>query len=178
MRRMTRARARTNWGGIPSLSQPLLAAALRLLAERVRHAASILWMACVRLSRDWHTDAAPAGLPGGKNGIAQKEQQQQEQHVDADAGARTAAVIVAAGVAGARATRAARALSVDPLIQKDKLPAEPAEPAEPAAPEAATTSSNMSARLRELSSRLAARRALAGTTAMGCSRTRLPNAPV
>jgi hypothetical protein len=175
---MTRARARTNWGGIPSLSQPLLAAALCLLAECVRHAASILWMACVRLSRDWHTDAAPAGLPGGKKGIAQKEQQQQEQHVDADAGARTAAVIVAAGVAGARAARAARALSVDPLIQKDKLPAEPAEPAEPAAPEAATTSSNMSARLRELSSRLAARRALAGTTAMGCSRTRLPNAPV
>jgi hypothetical protein len=117
---------------------------LCLLAERVLNAAAILWMVCVRLARDWHTDVAHAGLPGGKSGIAKKEQQ--KQHIDAEAGAR-AAVIVAAAVAAALATREAIAPSAGPLIQKANLSAEPAAPAEPAAAAAVAAASSILAAL-------------------------------
>jgi hypothetical protein len=113
----------------PWLSQPLLAAMLCGLAERVRHAVRVFRMLMSRLSRDWHADVAPHRLPGGESGIAKKEQQQ---HVDTDAAARAAAVIVAAVVA-ARATRTegtgTNIPSAGPLIQNEKFPSAPAAPA-------------------------------------------------
>jgi hypothetical protein len=160
---------------------------LCLLAERVLNAAAILWMVCVRLARDWHTDVAHAGLPGGKSGIAKKEQQQ-EQHIEAEAGAR-AAVIVAAAVVAARATRTGRTgtniPSAGPLIQKANLPAAPAAPA-------ADQYWGLSSRKREALSgthsstsglagpwvpALRGKAASAGMTAMGCLQPSLHSAP-
>ena len=76
---MTRAQMHAHGLAFPSTGQLWLAAMLRAAAELVRNAAlilsllkDILRMACVRLSRDWHTDVAPAGLPGGMGGIEQK----------------------------------------------------------------------------------------------------------
>jgi hypothetical protein len=106
---------------------------LCLLAERVLNAAAILWMVCVRLARDWHTDVAHAGLPGGKSGIAKKEQQQ-AQHLDTDAGAAVAVVVAARGTRSGRDGTISP--STGPLIQNANLPATPAAPAEPAAPAA------------------------------------------
>jgi hypothetical protein len=60
---MTRAHRRTNRGGIPSLSQLLLAAMLCLLAELVQNVAVILRMKPSRLSGECHTDVTPPPLP-------------------------------------------------------------------------------------------------------------------
>jgi hypothetical protein len=108
----------------PWLTQPLLAAMLCELAERVRNAVRVFRMLMSCLSGACHADVAPHRLPGGNSGIAKKEQQQ---HIHADAV--RAAMIVAAAVA----TRSARAGTIspptDPLIQNVSLPAAPAEPA-------------------------------------------------
>jgi hypothetical protein len=139
----------------PWLSQPLLAAMLCGLAERVRHAVRVFRMLMSRLSRDWHADVAPHRLPGGESGIAKKEQQQ---HVDTDAAARAAAVIVAAAVAAALATRTGRTgtniPSAGPLIQKANLPAATAATAATAAAAAvAAVSSILAAALALMVSR-------------------------
>jgi hypothetical protein len=44
------------------------------LAELVLSVVSILRMVAVRLSRDWHTDVAHAGLPEGENDKPQEKQ--------------------------------------------------------------------------------------------------------
>jgi hypothetical protein len=136
----------------PWLSQPLLAAMLCLLAERVLHAIRVFRMLMSRLSRDWHADVAPHRLPGGESGIAKKEQQQ-EQHIHANAAARAA--VIAAAVVAARATRTGRTgtniPSAGPLIQKANLPAAPA--ASTAAAAVAAVSSILGAALALMVSR-------------------------
>jgi hypothetical protein len=122
----------------PWLSQPLLAAMLCGLAERVLNAVRVFRMLMSRLSGECHADlsrrsrrakadVAPHRLPVGNRGIAKKEPQQQ-QHVDVDDGARAA--VIAASVVAARATRTegtgTNIPSAGPLIQNEKFPAAPA----------------------------------------------------
>jgi hypothetical protein len=69
---MTRTQSGANWSGIPSLSQLLLAALLRLTAMFVANAVSTLQMLLSRLPRECHTDATPDRLPAAKDSNSEK----------------------------------------------------------------------------------------------------------
>ena len=65
---MTRAHLRANRIGPPSLSQPLLAALLRVFAMLLSFAANFFRMRPSRLSRECHVDVTPATLPQPESG--------------------------------------------------------------------------------------------------------------
>ena len=66
---MTRAHLRAHWIGSPSLSQPLLAALLRVIAMFVLCAASTVRMRLSLLSGECHADVEPETLPKQESGI-------------------------------------------------------------------------------------------------------------
>ncbi len=72
MPRMTQARMRTHRQVTPSLPQVWLTAMLRVFVELVLQVASNLQMRPHRRTRDWHTEAMPAALPGRANDTTQE----------------------------------------------------------------------------------------------------------
>jgi hypothetical protein len=71
---MTRAQSVANWSGIPSLSQLLLAALLRLAAMLVSGAVHSMRMPLSRLPRECHTDVTPDRLPAPRDSNQSEEQ--------------------------------------------------------------------------------------------------------
>jgi hypothetical protein len=70
---MKPARSRAHWIGPPSLTGLWLEALLRMLAMLMSNAATVSRMRPSRLSRECHTDAMPAMLPGEARGPMEKQ---------------------------------------------------------------------------------------------------------
>jgi hypothetical protein len=66
---MTRAQPRAHWSGVPSFSQPLLAALLRAVAMLMSFAAPFLRMRPSLLPRECHTDVEPQALPAWESSM-------------------------------------------------------------------------------------------------------------
>jgi hypothetical protein len=106
---MTRTQSGANWSGIPSLSQLLLAALLRLTAMFVQGVVSPLRMLLSRLPRECHTDVTPDRLPATESGNHTEEPDQAAANSHSQEGLmlRDREAIVSkreAGLAGARDT--------------------------------------------------------------------------
>jgi hypothetical protein len=117
MRSMTHARLRANWGGIPSPIQHWLDAMLRAGVERVRHAAVVVRMALLLLSRACHADAKPERLPEEQGGPTKGKTPQRK----ADRRSPVIRIRTAPNAATYRVARDSIPAHPDPGLRRNKL---------------------------------------------------------